>query len=201
MTRPDPGQLACVARAGSSRGSAAQHSKRHPHLSLSHSLAAVVSSVTGPRLGSLVSTDGVAAVEGLEAGWVLAHCTAAASLPCQPSPGMLGGWAELAGAGGCYHPATTPARPHHSPLMGASHTDTPLPPANTGASPCLSHSCPLHSPCPGSWMPPAGGWGQVARCTVWPPLVLPAASTPPTVLAVLGRARPCSALATAVTQF
>ena len=95
MTRPDPGQLACVARAGSSRGSAAQHSKRHPHLSLSHSLAAVVSSVTGPRLGSLVSTDGVAARggggPGLEAGWVLAHCTAAASLPCQPSPGMLGG--------------------------------------------------------------------------------------------------------------
>ena len=117
----------------------------------SHSLAAVVSSVTGPRLGSLVSTDGVVARggggPGLEAGWVLAHCTAAASLPCQPSPGMLGGWAELAGAGGCYHPATTPARPHHSPLMGASHTDTLLPPAYTGASPA--------SPTPALSTPPA----------------------------------------------
>ena len=49
MTRPEPGQLACVARAGSSRGSAAQHSEQHPHLSQSHSLAAVVTLVTGPR--------------------------------------------------------------------------------------------------------------------------------------------------------
>ena len=69
----------------------------------------------------------------------------------------------------------------------------------------LTHRCPLPtqepppaSPTPvlstppalAAGCPPAGGWGQVARCTVWPPLVLPAASTPPSVLAVLGRAPP-----------
>ena len=85
MTRPDPEQLACVARAGSS-SSAAQHSEQHPHLSQSHSLAAVVTSSHQSQAGhSSVSTD--AGVEGgVEAGWVVAQCTAAASLPCQPSP-------------------------------------------------------------------------------------------------------------------
>lgn len=85
MTRPDPEQLACVARAGSSR-EAAQHSEQHPHLSQSHSLAAVVTGWSRSQAGhSSVSTD--AGVEGgVEAGWVVAQCTAAASLPCQPSP-------------------------------------------------------------------------------------------------------------------
>ena len=85
MTRPDP-ELACVARPGSSR-EAAQHSQQHPHLSQSHSLAAVVTSWSRSQAGhSSVSTDD--GVEGgvVEAGWVVAQCTAAASLPCQPSP-------------------------------------------------------------------------------------------------------------------